>query len=187
MTQYPQNNSDNQQLHISENNTEAEESDMDDIIEDEQIMDDDAYENKIVNNKTYIGLPLYEPTTGLLFGCHTSAHTFYKYQIEKVCKFLKTMSCSDSVSNRNYPEIMKLVQTNTTTESGLEFTIHTVLLKTMWLRMVQRRWKKTMDERRRIINGRMSQRNRKYSEITGHHLPEYSVLPGLRGCLADIR
>ena len=192
MTQYPQ-YPHNSNINSSVNaNTEMDadadadmdmDMDMDDIIEDEQIMDDDAYEMKIVNNKTYIGFPL----CGLLFGCHVSAQSFYKYNIDKVCTFLKEMSCSDSVSNMNYPEIMKLVQTRAVTAAGLEYTIHTVVIKTMWLRIVQRRWKKLMNERRRIMNGRISARNRKYNEMTGRHLPEYSVLPHIQGCLADIK
>ena len=188
MTQYPQ-YTHNNNITLSVNaNTEMEaeaeaDMDMDDIIEDEQIMDDDAYEMKIVNNKTYIGFPL----CGLLFGCHVSAQSFYKYNIDKVCTFLKEMSCSDSISTRDYPEIMKLVQTRAVTAAGLEYTIHTVVIKTMWLRIVQRRWKKIMNERRRIMNGRISARNRKHNEMTGRHLPEYSVLPHIQGCLADIK
>lgn len=190
MTQYPQ-YPHNNNINLSVNaNTEMEaeaeaeaDADMDDIIEDEQIMDDDAYEMKIVNNKTYIGLPL----CGLLFGCHVSAQSFYKYNIDKVCAFLKEMSCSDSVSTRDYPEIMKLVQTRAVTAAGLEYTIHTVVIKTVWLRIVQRRWKKIMNERRRIMNGRITLRNRKYNEMTGRHLPEYSILPHIQGCLADIK
>ena len=191
MTQYPHNNDNNYSVNANANaEIEADadadtdiDTDMDDIIEDEQIMDDNAYEMKIVNNKTYIGLPL----CGLLFGCHVSAQSFYKYNIDKVCTFLKEMSCSDSVSNMNYPEIMKLVQTRAVTAAGLEYTIHNVLIKTMWLRIVQRRWKKIMNERRRVMNGRISTRNRKYNEMTGRHLPEYSALPHIQGCLSDIK
>jgi len=186
MTQYPHNNTNN--LYVSTNddtNDEIinDESDIDDIIEDEQIMNDDVYETKIVDNKLYIGMPIYENTSGILFGCHISPESFYKYEIEKVCKFLKEMSCSESIIGNGHPEIIKLVQTNS--ENG--YTIHTVLLKTVWLKIVQRRWKKIIQSRRQIIIGRGSFRNRKHNEITGMHLPEYSVLPRLQGCLSDMK
>jgi hypothetical protein len=57
----------------------------------------------------------------------------------------------------------------------------------MWIRIVQRRWKKLMTQRNAINIGRMSLRNMRHLELTGRHLPEYSVLPHIQGCLSDIK
>jgi hypothetical protein len=197
MTQYPHNNDNNKLYREDQNDQEDrddqedredhdDDSDMDDIIEDEQIMEDDIYETKIVNNNTYIGMPLLMKNT-ILFGTHVSVKSFHKYSTEKVCKFLREMSCSESVSNKDSPEIMKLVQKIMRGSNGIQYTFNTVVIKTMWLRIVQRRWKKLMNERRRIMNGRMTLRNMRHLELTGRHLPEYSVLPHIQGCLADIK
>lgn len=152
------------------------------IVEDEKIMDDDAHESQIVDGNTYIGLPIYETNIGLLFGCHVSAQSFYKYDLETVCEFLRDWSCSHLVSDADSPEIMKLVQTKT--PSG--FTVYSVILKTHWLRLVQRMWRRTLEDRRKVIYGRCSPRNMYARETTGHHLPQYRVMPGLRGCMHNI-
>ncbi len=152
------------------------------IVDDEQIMDDDAHENQIVDGNTYIGLPIYEPTNGLLFGCHVSAHSFYKYDLETVCEFLRDWSCSHLVSDAESPEIMKLVQIKN--PSG--YTVYSVILKTHWLRLVQRRWRRTLADRKKVIYGRATPRNIYHRETTGAHLPQYRVMPGLRGCMSNI-
>jgi hypothetical protein len=152
------------------------------IVDDEQIMDDDAHEIQIVDGNTYIGLPIYEPTNGILFGCHVSAHSFYKYDNETVCEFLRDWSCSHLVSDADSPEIMKLVQTKT--PGG--FAVYSVILKTHWLRMVQRMWRRTLEDRKKVIYGRASPHNMYVRETTGAHLPKYRVMPGLRGCLRTL-
>ena len=152
------------------------------IIDDEQIMDDDAHETQIIDGNTYIGLPIYEPTNGLMFGCHVSAHSFYKYDLETVCEFLRDWSCSHLVSDADSPEIMKLTQTKN--PSG--YTVYSVILKTHWLRLVQRRWRRTLEDRRKVIYGRASPKNMYVRETTGHHLPQYRIMPGLRGCLRTL-
>lgn len=176
MTQYPQYNNDS-----VNSNSDSECDDYDNLSD---IEEDEQYgEVPIVNGRTYIGLPIYEPTNGILFGCQVSAQSFHKYNLETVCEFLKDWSCSQYVSSEGTPEIMKLSQT----ENNSGFAIYSVLLKTTWLRIVQRRWKTIMRCRRQIIFGRISARNRRHNELTGRHLPEFSVLPGIRGCLADIK
>ena len=188
MTQYPYNNQNNE-LYEDASNSDVEDEDpiIDNIIEDEQIMEDEIYESKIVNNKTYIGVPIIE--TGLkfaLFGSHISAQSFYKYPIEKVCKFLREMSCSGHVSNKDSPEIMQLVQIPIYHMNNPVCAFNSIVIKTIWLRIVQRRWKKLMQQRNRVIQGRTTMRNIRHIEMTGRHLPEYSVLPRLQGCLYDL-
>jgi hypothetical protein len=190
MTQYPYNENNDYELHETHSVSDDDDDDddaNDDIIADEQIMDDDIYEAKIVNKKTYIGAPIINNTTNLiLFGCHISAQSFYKYPLERICDFLKTMSCSNDVLNNGLPEIMQLIQIPIYHNNNSVCAFNSIVMKTIWLRIIQRRWKKLMQQRNRVIQGRTTMRNIRHLEITGHHLPEYSVLPRLQGCLYDL-
>jgi hypothetical protein len=163
---------------------EYEDDDLNEIEHDEDAMNDAAHEAKIVDGRTYIGLPIYEPYNGLLFGCDVSAKSFYKYDMETVCDFLKDWSCSDYVSDSQSPEIMKLVFTESKTHGC---TMYSVVLKTHWLRLVQRTWRKTLTNRKKWIYSITSPKNRTIWETTGHHLPEYRAMPKLRGCMINYK
>ena len=160
--------------------------DVNEIEHDEDVMNDvaAAHEAKIVDGRTYIGLPIYEPHNGLLFGCHVSARSFYKYDMETVCDFLKDWSCSDYVSDSPSPEIMKLVLTESKTHG---YTMYSIVLKTHWLRLIQRTWRKTLANRKKWIYGSVSSKNRTHWETTGNHLPEYRAMPKLRGCMSNYK
>jgi hypothetical protein len=67
--------------------------------------------------------------------------------------------------------------------NGIEFDIKKVVLKTHWIRLIQRCWRNTLKRRREMIMKWASPRNRKHVEMTGYNLPEYWRLPGLYGCL----
>lgn len=99
--------------------------DVTEIEHDEDVMNDAAHEAKIMDGRTYIGLPIHDPDNGLLFGCHVSAKSFYKYDMETVCDFLKDWSCSDYVPDSQSPEIMKLVFTESNTHG---YTLYLVVL-----------------------------------------------------------
>ena len=164
-------------------------NDDDDVTEiehDEDVMNDAAaaHEAKIVDGRTYIGLPIHDPDNGLLFGCHVSAKSFYKYDMETVCDFLKDWSCSDYVPDSESPEIMKLVFTESKTHGH---TVYSVVLKTYWIRLIQRTWRKTLENRKKWIYGSVSPKNRIHWETTGQHLPKYRVMPKLRGCMSNCK
>ena len=69
---------------------------------------------------------------------------------------------------------------------NLECEVYSVLIKTHWIKIVQRRWKKIMAEQNTITMGRGSLANLRFFEMNGRHLPKYAVLPRLRGCLKDL-
>jgi hypothetical protein len=56
-----------------------------------------------------------------------------------------------------------------------------VLIKTFWLRLIQRRWRNVLKKRREILN--TYYKNIKNMEMGGKqfHLPE------LKGCLSDLK
>lgn len=59
--------------------------------------------------------------------------------------------------------------------------------KTIWLRIIQRKWKKVMKERKRIIIKRMNPRILELRTIKGRWEEEVNHLPGIRGCLNELK
>jgi hypothetical protein len=59
----------------------------------------------------------------------------------------------------------------------------TVRLKTFWIRIVQRVWKRVFRERQEIMLKRRTLQNIRYFEQHGKHLPGIHVLPSLYGML----
>lgn len=160
-------------------------SDSDQIIENIE-MEEELRETELENHATYIGMPIYE-NLGILLGSRICIKTYFKYENKHVCKYLDYASCSENVSTRPYPDIMKLEITKMQYSGNLECEVYGVLIKTHWIKIVQRRWKKIISERYRITMGRGSLANLRHFEMHGRHLPKYSVLPRLRGCLRDLQ
>ena len=159
-------------------------SDSDQIMENIE-MEEELRETELANHTTYIGMPIYEKL-GILLGSRITSRTYFKHDNKHVCKYLDYASCSENVSTRSYPDIMKLEITKTQYSGNLECEVYHVLIKTHWIKIVQRRWKKIIAEQKLITMGRGSLANLRFFEMNGKHLPKYSVLPRLRGCLCDL-
>ena len=61
------------------------------------------------------------------------------------------------------------------------------VLKTHWLRLIQRHWKKTYSQRKMVIKGRKNPNYRKINEITGKYPYGYNSIPSLNGMLNKYR
>ena len=61
---------------------------------------------------------------------------------------------------------------------------YTVILKTYWLSIIQRHMKKIYNERKKIINMRMTINCLKYCEIHGNYPQNCSVLSSIKGMLS---
>lgn len=61
------------------------------------------------------------------------------------------------------------------------------ILKTVWLRIIQRKWKKVFAERRHIITQRCYIPNLRYKEINGEWPQTCSALPDLKGMLKELK
>jgi hypothetical protein len=170
-------------MNLDETDSDSE-SDSDDIIENIE-MEEELRETDLMNHATYIGMPIYE-NLGILLGSRITPRTYFKYENKHVCKYLDYASCSENVSTRPYPDIMRLEITKINYSSNLECEVYSVIIKTHWIKIVQRRWKKIMAEQHRIKMGRGSLANLRFFEMNGKHLPKYAMLPRLRGCLRDL-
>jgi hypothetical protein len=65
---------------------------------------------------------------------------------------------------------------------------HTVaIIKTIWIKLIQRKWKKVYAERNKIIKTRMQYSSLKTREITGRWPQSCNYLPTLYGLLHDLK
>jgi len=61
------------------------------------------------------------------------------------------------------------------------------ILKTFWLRIIQKKWKKVFQERKNIIRQRCHLSNLSIREMRGRWPDSCFNLPGLRGLLSDLK
>jgi hypothetical protein len=111
------------------------------------------------NDKYYIGIS----NEGLLLDLCITPKIFYKYSYDDFSK------CFDSSI-----EIMKL---NTVDD------VYNVILKTHWIRLIQRVWRKIFTEH---LRKRMSIQCQKYFECNGRYLKDARI-PTIRGMLYFVK
>jgi hypothetical protein len=140
----------------------------------EQIFRDESihtYEDK-TDKKYYIGTPFVLDDMWLIANSVSSA-TFYRYRYIDILHYL--LAYSIVRSNRAKVEIMQL---NISGDG-----IYKVVLKTFWLRIVQRIWKRIFRERNEMWRKRMSIGSLRHRELRGKYPGGLNVLPSICGCL----
>ena len=145
---------------------------------------DDEEENEITieenvlqqDNKYYITIPFKNSDDGFLYDLAISNRGFFKHPIDDVIDYIRNYSV-------NYiPETSKLEIVQTKYCYYKDFYLANVLIKTFWLKIIQRRWRNVLKKRKSFINTYYKQL--KYIELTGR--PNVKM-PGLRGCLSDMK
>jgi hypothetical protein len=154
--------------------------DTENIAHTERICDDDYFDALHINKKLYIGLAL-QQKSHYLYLIHISPTNYFKYSHDIVRRYLRRYSCIELPKEATV-EIMEMTIVNKTMGGGT-FPVKRVVLKTHWIRLIQRCWRNAMKRRREMITCWASSRNRRHAELTGRNLPEYRHLPGLRGCV----
>ena len=176
----------------SADNTDTETIDSDDYddmsdydsdvgIEYDSIHNEDAFHfySEKENGKYYIGL------------CHLYTHSITQYR-----RWLLSTSISansffrhsyDNINNYLYyyglvripQHEVQIMQVDRLADETC-----TVTIKTHWLRLVQRHWKKTYCKRRNMVRHRRSPQMQCYSQIHGKYPDCISRLPSMRGMLS---
>lgn len=85
------------------------------------------------------------------------------------------------ITNKNYikPEIIECIYLD---------TYHCVaILKTFWMRLIQRKWKNIIKERVNIINRRSNLKSLTHRELTGKWPNDCLIFPQLRGMLSQLK
>jgi hypothetical protein len=128
------------------------------------------------SGRYYIGLHKYIKYDKVLLMLNSiSMKTFYKYAYIHVLKYLYYYS----IARLYHPniEIMKL--------SVLEDGTYSVVLKTHWLRLVQRHWRKAFNLRKEMMKKQMLVSSILYREIYGRFPSDICVLPRLDGLMSQ--
>jgi hypothetical protein len=164
-------------------------TDSDDDFEEFQIEpDDDEYDeiyqedsyhvySEKEDNHYYIGLAKRITQDTMIMVNSVSANTFFTYSFLRIRDYLAKYSII-SIKNAKV-HIMKLCV--------LPDETYSVILKTHWLRLVQRTWKKVYKERKRVIKGRRNIQNRFYNETHGRYPNGLNRVPSIHGMMSQYK
>jgi len=117
----------------------------DEIYDHESLYRDlDEPDDYFENNQYYIGLSFYDKDfNNLLLASTVQNTTFFKYKLDDVIDYLNNYSVLYQ-GLVIQPQIMHL--------SIDENTMYNVTVKTFWIKMIQRNWKRVLQERKNLIN-----------------------------------
>jgi hypothetical protein len=135
-------------LDFPRNMTEVDRCEMYDTIYDFESstrdLDDPDASDYFRHNQYYLGIPFYdEQYNSLLLASTVHNKTFFQYNIDNIIYYLNNFSIlrQDHLVN---PEIMKLQICD-------DSYVYSVVIKTFWIRLIQRVWKKIYKEKRMIV------------------------------------
>ena len=161
--------------------TDSEEEFDDDIdFEIDRIYQEDGFhlESNKTNFAYYIGICHRSRYRNIiLFANSISSYSFFRHPFHNVVTYLKTYSIFSG--SRSQVDIMELRILNNGT--------YTVVLKTHWLRLVQRTWKKMFAQRKQMIRKRAMPHVQLYYQRNGKYPPEVRSLPNLHGILSQYK
>lgn len=103
-----------------------------------------------------------------------SPTTFFRFRYHDILNYLNQYSIFDR-RQVSPVDILKLY---------IIENHYTVIIKTYWLRLIQRHWKQVFRQRKRVIQQRKSLTNLRYRELNGRHLMGVNYIPGLYGMLS---
>lgn len=129
------------------------------------------------NGHYYIGLYEYiHSRSELLLGATVSPKIFYKYPYNNVSRYLRAYSIiRNKYSTQNIQVFQLKIDTHNT---------YTIIIKTYWVRLIQRHWKKTYKMRMSYIQMRKRLQNQKYFELNGRYIcGNNGLIPSLIGML----
>ena len=122
----------------------------------------------------YVGFckPMHKPHL-ILMANSVSTQTFFRHPFERICQYLQHYSTLLLRSPKL--EIMQLHIT--------ENDAYSIVIKTHWLRIIQRHWKKIYRLRQIILQKRMTIQSLKTFEITADFPYGLRIMPSLYGML----
>lgn len=172
---------DNEYSSDSDNDFEEFEVEFNDWEHDEIYQEDShhVYSEK-EHDHYYIGLTKRMQSGGhdvLLMVNSVSPLVFFQYGFERIRRYLAEYSIV-RVENAKV-HIMKLCI--------LEDGTYSVLLKTHWLRLIQRHWKKVYAERKRVVRGRRNLANLRHREVCGRWPNGLNRVPSLHGLMMQYK
>lgn len=149
------------------------------------------------NNSYLIGscyIPKYEkfegPYSTMIYGdfndriyldMSLSCKLFYKYNFKEIINYVREYSygLSNYTDTLNRKTVVDIMQLKFLKEG--QFCHNVVIIKTFWLKLIQRIWKSVFKKRRQIEKERGKPSNLKYREIHGKFPDKIKDYPSLKG------
>ena len=154
---------------------DIDEFDVDNLEQIERADTDHLYSEK-EHGHYYIGLYKYMRNPKIfLMATSISTQAFFQFEFRRVFRYLTCYSSMRIEDPR--VEIMQL--------HILEDQTYTVVLKTHWLRLIQRHWKKAFAKRKQIIKAIKSSGVLKHREIHGRFPYGLNRIPSIWGLMRD--
>jgi hypothetical protein len=100
--------------------------------------------------------------------------TFFSFPYNSVCSYLDEFSIF--YNSYSSPQILQIV---------IKDDMCTVVVKTFWLRWVQRCWKRVFNQKQQVLNSRKSLKNQLYFEQNGKWR-NGGTLPDYAGCIYSL-
>lgn len=149
-----------------------------------EIENDESYSdnNEIIDGKHYIGISQViwvNEDMMCILGSTITESSFFKYPFEIIQRYM-----NDSIISSNPEYVMRNIDIIQLIIG--EHQIYNVIIKTFWLKLIQRRWKRVIRERSEISRKRMHPTSRRIFEITGKYSIGLRIFPSLNGMLNDI-
>ena len=180
-TESENNNSENSENSENENEYNIIEIDNYSINTEEEnintIIHEEDYEHYYLekqNNHYYIGLPLVMEFDNIHILVNSiSTNIFFKYPYVQVLRYLWSYSVLKIINPRI--EILKLII--------LPDGTYSVIIKTFWIRIIQRKWKAVFKLRKKLQQFQMLLSSLYFRENNGCYPIGFNVIPGLKGLL----
>ena len=122
-----------------------------------------------IHGKYYIGTQLH-----LLFDISVSPTTFFHFTFRDIIEYMREYSMWYQEQEAKI-EIMKLVVNNNT---------YNVILKTHWIRLIQRKWKNVLARRNIVLNKRKAIHCQMHFQI--RYMNVFNYIPTIHGMLYEI-
>jgi len=147
------------------------------IFEEMYSIDMDYIEGEKVNGGYYLGQYVYIPYgRELLMANSVSPTIFFNYPYKIVLDYLRYYNFLLYKSDMKLHILQVCIQNNT----------YYVVVKTFWIKIIQRRWRTIYRKRKSIIQQRMRIQSLEYMKINGRYPNGLNVLPKLYGMLRDL-
>ena len=160
----------------TDSDTDSSDDSTHNIVVSERLFDTNYYETQENDNTYYITVP-YLINANYLKDLHISSRGFFNNSLNLVKKYIREYTVSAEISDSAPLEIVKTSYIYL--PNG--FTMANVIIKTFWIKIVQRRWRKVFQKRKEVFQTiRTAIINREYRS------DRFSI-PKLRGCLADMK
>ena len=143
------------------------------------IRDSQHFYREKIDQQYYIGMCDYiSPTNTLLMSTTISTPMYFQLSYRSCYRYLYYYGITNQF--RPFTPTIDIMQLNIKPDGT-----YSVLLKTFWLKIIQRKWKKIYKQRIEVIRQRMKIHSLKYKEINGNWPSSISYLPTLYGLMVN--